>query len=158
ANAEAAMPAVLAVLRGTLPDAPVLDFATVSYWMTEDLARERFIAGTVSAIAAAALLLALVGTYAMFRAAVRSRTQEIGIRMTLGASPARVMRSVLFESARVAAGGLLIGIPAALAAARVLSAWLFQLSPSDPVTHIAVAAAVLLSAVGAAYGPARRAA
>jgi ABC-type antimicrobial peptide transport system permease subunit len=125
--------------------------------MTEDLDRERFIAGTVSAIGAAALMLALVGTYAMFRAAVRSRTQEIGIRMTLGASPGRVLRSVLFESALVAGGGLLIGVPLALGATRMLSAWLFQLAPSDPATHVAVAIAVLLSAVAAAYGPARRA-
>jgi predicted permease len=155
---QTAMAAVAATIRGTMPDAPVVDFATVSYWMTEDLDRERFIAGTVTAIAAAALLLALVGTYAMFRTAVRSRTQEIGIRMTLGASPGRVMRSVLAESALVAGSGLVLGIPLAFAATRTLSAWLFQVSPADPMTHGAVAIAVLLSAVAAAYGPARGAA
>jgi ABC-type antimicrobial peptide transport system permease subunit len=152
------MPAVREALRTAAPDAPVVDFGTVSDWLTEGFERERFLAGIVGVIGATALILALVGTYAMFRAAVRSRTQEIGIRMTLGATPGRVMWAVLSESALIAAGGLVIGIPLALATTRMLSAWLYQLSPADPSTHAAVAVAVLVSAVAAAYGPARRAA
>ncbi len=153
----AAMPAVRGAIRAAMPDAPILDFGTVSDWLTDGLDRERFLARIVSAIAAAALMLALVGTYAMFRTAVRSRTREIGIRMTLGATPAIVMRAVLGESALVAAAGLVVGMPLAFAATRTLSAWLFQVSPADLVTHAAVAIGVVLSALGAAYGPARRA-
>jgi len=157
-DGTAAMPAVRGALRAAMPDAPVIDFGTAADWLTAGLGRERFLAGIVSAIAAAALMLALVGTYATFYTAVRSRTREIGVRLSLGATPGRVMRAVLGESALVAAGGLVIGVPLALAMTRVLSAWLFQLSPSDPMTYAAVALAVLLSALAAASGPARRAA
>jgi putative ABC transport system permease protein len=157
-DATAAMPAVRGAMRAATPDAPVIDFGTVADWLTAGLGRERFLAGLVTAIAAAALVLALVGIYATFYAAVRSRTREIGVRMSLGATPGRVMRAVLGESALVAAGGLVIGVPLALVMTRALSAWLFQVSSSDPVTYGAVALVVLLSAMGAACGPARRAA
>ena len=157
-DARVEMAAVRGALGVVAPDAPLIDFGTVSDYLTEGLDRERFLTGIVTAIAVAALLLALVGTYAMFRTSVRSRTREIGIRMSLGATPGGVLRAILGESALVAAGGLVVGMPLAFATTRTLSAWLFQVSPSDPVTLTAVAGAVLLAATGAAYSPARRAA
>jgi ABC-type antimicrobial peptide transport system permease subunit len=94
----------------------------------------------------------------MFWTSVQSRRREIGIRLALGATRGRVMRAVLNESAFIAGAGLAMGLPLAFATSRMLSAWLFQLSPADPATHAIVATAVLVSALAAASGPARRAA
>ena len=85
------------------------------------------------------------------------RTQEFGIRMALGASPADVLKQVFFEGGRLAALGLALGLIAALALTRLMASLLFGVNPSDPVTLGVAAALLAFVALAACYIPARRA-
>jgi putative ABC transport system permease protein len=111
----------------------------------------------VGLFAAAAVCLAAVGIYGVVAFSVTRRTQEIGIRMSLGAQRGNILRLVLGEGARMAALGVVIGIGASLAITRVMSSLLFGISATDPATFIGVA--VLLGGVAliASYIPTRRA-
>ena len=113
------------------------------------------------AIAALAAILALIGVYSTVAAGVAARQREIGIRMALGALPARVARTTVMDALRIVAAGLAFGIPAAIAVAQsacaVLAGVLFQVPAVDPVTLAGSAAAILTLALRAAYAPARRA-
>jgi hypothetical protein len=104
-----------------------------------------------------ALTLAALGTYGVISYSVSQRTQEIGIRMALGASRQDVLRMVVGGGLRLAIAGVLIGVALALAAGRFISALLFGVRATDPLTFSAVAAALLATAVLAAWIPARRA-
>ena len=110
-----------------------------------------------SAFAILALVIASVGLYATMAYAVARRTNEIGLRMALGAERGAVIWMILREVCVLAAIGLTIGVPTALAASRLTQSFLFEIKPGDP-RALAVAMAILLSAaVVAGYGPARRA-
>jgi ABC-type antimicrobial peptide transport system permease subunit len=151
---------ILSAARGIFhdlaPDSPV-KFSTFAEEMGGWLADRRFLLLLVGLFAAVALLLATVGIYGVVAFSVTRRTQEIGIRMSLGAPRGSILRSVLGEGARMAALGVLIGIGASLAITRLISTLLFGISATDPLTFVGVA--VLLSAVAllASYVPARRA-
>ena len=88
---------------------------------------------------------------------VRERTRELGIRMALGAEPERLRRDVLLQALSVSGAGALVGLIAAFGTSRLLSAILFEVSPSDPVAMAAACGALLVVVLIAAYGPARRA-
>ncbi len=103
------------------------------------------------------LVLAAIGLYSVMSYAVRQRTQELGIRMALGAKPNDVLALVVKEGLRLTAPGLVAGIAAALAAARLVSGMLFQVSATDPATFAAAAAFLGLVAAMASYLPALRA-
>ena len=119
--------------------------------------QERLIARLTELFGALALVLACVGLYGITAYAVALRTNEIGIRMALGAERWQILRMVLREALSLALLGVAIGIPAALAAGRLLSSMLYGLKASDPFT-IAAATAVLLAVAGlAAFLPAYRA-
>lgn len=105
----------------------------------------------------AALLLAAIGLYGLMASIVRERTREIGIRMALGAEPDRVRREVLTQALAVSGAGALVGLVAALGTSRILSAILFQVSPTDPIALAAACAVLFVVVVIAAYGPARKA-
>jgi putative ABC transport system permease protein len=151
---------IVAAARGIFhdlaPDVPV-KFSTFEDEMGGWLARRRFLFLLVGVFAAAALALAAVGIYGVVAFSVTRRTQEIGIRMSLGARRGNILGLVLAEGARMAAAGVVIGIGASLAITRLISSLLFGISPTDPLTFAGVA--VLLSAVAlfASYIPARRA-
>jgi ABC-type antimicrobial peptide transport system permease subunit len=89
---------------------------------------------------------------------VSQRTQEIGVRLAIGASPADVVRLFLREGVALAAAGLLIGVVSALAAGRVLASLLFGVTTTDPLTFAGVTLALGIAALCASYLPARRAA
>jgi ABC-type antimicrobial peptide transport system permease subunit len=110
-----------------------------------------------SLFAGLAVLLACVGLYGVMAYAVARRTNEIGIRMALGADRAQVLGMILGEVALLVAAGIAVGLPVALAAARLISGQLYGLKPADPVTI--AGAILLLTAVAALAGyiPARRA-
>ncbi len=111
------------------------------------------------AIAAAmGLLLGAVGIYAVVSYVVSRRSAEFGLRLALGADARNVTGMVLKQNATVVAAGILVGIAGALALARVMQSLLFQVSPSDPVTYLAVTLLLAGIALAAAYAPARRAA
>jgi ABC-type antimicrobial peptide transport system permease subunit len=104
-----------------------------------------------------ALLLAAIGIYGVVSFSVSMRTREIGVRMALGASRASIRRLVIGESAKLVLWGLATGIPFALILTHFLSALLFAVTPSDPLTYVGVAFLLALVALVAAYLPARRA-
>jgi putative ABC transport system permease protein len=121
------------------------------------VAPTRFGAYLLTGFATIALLLAVVGTYGVFSYGVSQRRREIGIRIALGARAGTVLGMVLREAFIVVGIGLAIGIGAALALTRVLRALLFEVSPTDPVVFIGVAALLTAVAVAASLIPARQA-
>jgi putative ABC transport system permease protein len=108
--------------------------------------------------AAIALSLAIMGIYGVMSFAVAQRTREIGIRMALGAGRRRVLGLVVREGALLAGAGVLFGLVAALALTRVLRSMLFEITPSDPWTYVAMVAVLAAAALIASLLPARRAA
>jgi putative ABC transport system permease protein len=152
--------AIVSAARGIFhdlaPDAPV-KFSTFADEMGSWLADRRFLLLLVGLFAAAALALAAVGIYGVVAFSVTRRTQEIGIRMTLGGQRSDVLRLVLGEGARMAALGVGIGIAASMAITRLMSTLLFGISATDPLTFVGVAVLLSLVALLACYIPARRA-
>ena len=110
------------------------------------------------AFGALALALAAVGVYGVLSFTVAQRTREIAVRMALGAHRRRVLGLVVGRVLRVSLVSALVGVIAARALSRLMSAMLFEVSPADPRTYVAVTAVLLATALIAAYVPARRAA
>src|SRR5437867_10467750 len=102
----------------------------------QTLALERTFATLSTSFGLLALLLACVGLYGTMAFTVARRTHEIGVRMALGAARGRILRMVLRQTLRVVAGGLAVGLPLALLAARLLKSQLFGLAPHDPLTML----------------------
>jgi ABC-type antimicrobial peptide transport system permease subunit len=119
---------------------------------------QQFLSLLVGSFAALAALLAAIGIYGVLSYAVRQRTREIGIRMSLGASRGRVLGEVLREGMRLAVLGLAVGIAGAFAAGRVLASLLSEVKPGDPLIFVATAGLLGVVALIACYLPARRAA
>ncbi|HKV26851.1 MAG TPA: ABC transporter permease [Candidatus Acidoferrales bacterium] len=138
------------------PNIPV-KFSTFADEMGGWLAEKRFLLLLAGVFAAAALALAAVGIYGIVAFSVTRRTQEIGIRMALGAQPRDVLRIIVGEGARLAAIGVAIGIAASFAATQLMSSLLFGVRATDPLTFVAVAVLLTLVALAASYIPARRA-
>jgi ABC-type antimicrobial peptide transport system permease subunit len=111
----------------------------------------------LAGFAAFALVLASLGIYAVISYSVSQRTQEIGIRMALGASAQKLQASILFQTLALAAVGILIGVASSWALARAISGLLFGVTATDPATFVGML--ILLTAVAALAGylPARRA-
>ena len=136
---------------------PIYDVTTLDEQLRESLDQERLVAQLVSFFGALALILACIGLYGVMAHGVVRRTNEIGIRMALGAGRGNIAWMVLRETLYLVLAGLLIGVPAALLGARLISAQLFGMSPTDPITLIAAALILTLVALLAGYLPARRA-
>lgn len=139
-------------------DLPVADVASMSDLIDTSVAQPRFRTWLLGLFAVMALVLAAAGIFGVISYSVSRRTHEIGIRVTLGASPANVMRLILTESARLVLIGLAVGVPVALGLGRFLSSLLFHIYAADPATFTAVAFLLFTVATLAAYVPARRAA
>ena len=138
-------------------DLAVTDVSTLEAVVARSIGEPRFRAALIGAFAALGLLLAAVGVYGLISYSVAQRTREIGIRVALGARPGQILMSALRDGFTLAAAGIAIGLAAALALTRVLSAFLFGIRATDP-RMIAGAALVLLAvAIAAAYVPSRRA-
>jgi ABC-type antimicrobial peptide transport system permease subunit len=127
-------------------------------WADMATARNRFDAALFAAFGAVALLLAAGGLYATMLYAVGARRRELGIRLALGARPARIKASVLGRGLGLAAAGALIGTAGAWASGRLLAARLFEVEPGDPSTFAVAIALLLATAALATWLPARRAA
>ena len=138
------------------PDVPV-KFSTFADDMGGWLADRRFLLLLVGLFACIALIIAGVGLYGVVAFFVAQRTQEIGVRMAIGAQRSDVLRLVLGEAARMAAFGVIIGVVASLAISRLLTSLLFGISATDPLTFIGVAALLSLVALAASFIPAYRA-
>jgi|SRR5579859_473103 len=114
-------------------------------------------ASLAAAMGVLGLLLAIVGVYGVVSYAATQRTQELGIRMALGASPRQILALLLRQGAKLVAAGLFAGLAGALALSRVMTHMLVGVSPSDPVTYISVAALLIAVTLLACWIPARRA-
>jgi putative ABC transport system permease protein len=137
------------------PEAPV----NIRAWaevVGNTIARPRAISILVGAFAMVALVLAAVGVYGVMSYSIKERTQEIGIRMALGASAASVFRMVLGQAIRLIAIGVVAGLFASMFLTRLLGGMLFAVGPLDPSTFAATSLALLAVASLAAYIPARR--
>lgn len=139
------------------PRLPIFGVTTLSEQMHQRLQQDRLIAQLVSFFGVLALLLACIGLYGVMAHAVARRTSEIGIRMALGARGNNIIWMVLREVLSLVIAGLLLGIPAALIAARFVSSQLFGLNASDPGTLIGAAVTLTVVALLAGFVPARRA-
>ena len=151
-------PAVRAAVRRVVPQAPVFDIRSMSSRVATASAQTRFSATLLAMFAFVALSLAVMGIYGVLSFAVAQRTNEIGIRMALGAERGNVLGLVLRDAALLAVIGLCIGLAAALALTRVLRTMLYEVTTTDPLTYVAMAAALLLAVFVASLIPARRAA
>jgi len=132
--------------------------STLVHEMDVVLLPQRVAAIVTGVLGGLGLLLAAVGLYGLVAYAVRQRTREIGVRIALGAAAASAVRLVLRGGLRLVAIGAAIGIPASVAAGRLIEQYLLQVSPLDPVAMAAALAVLTAVTLGAAYVPARRAA
>jgi predicted permease len=136
---------------------PVFGVTTMHEQIRDRLNQDRLIAQLVSFFGALALILACIGLYGVMAHGVARRTNEIGIRMALGAKGGNIAWMVLRETLLLVVAGLALGIPAALLSARLIATQLFGMSPTDPLTLIAAAIVLTVVALLAGYIPARRA-
>ncbi len=139
------------------PKMPIYGAMTMNEQIESGLLLPRMLSVLSSFFGGLALLLSGIGLYGVISYAVTRRTREIGIRMALGAQQTTVLRNVLVECALLAAAGVAIGIPAAIAASRFVRSYLFGLSPTDVPTYAAIGIALLLIGLLAGSIPARRA-
>jgi predicted permease len=161
ATADALTSLLRAEIRAAAPALPPPSVVRLEDMVAAVLVEERMLAALSSAIAVLAAILAAIGIYSTVASGVARRRREIGIRMALGAVPGQVARMVVSGTFWIVAGGLAIGVPAALAAALaargVVAGVLFEISPADPFTLSSSVGLILLIATLAAYVPARRA-
>jgi len=157
ANAAALVPALRAAVASVDAAVPIYDVMTLDDRVGTALARPRFNAAVAGAFAAAALLLAALGVYGVLSYSVSLRMREIGVRVALGADARRVVQLVVGDGMRLAIGGAVIGVAAAVAAARLMRGLLAGVAPTDPLIVLAGAIVMLVVAAVAAWLPARRA-
>ena len=138
-------------------DLPVTDMATMPDILEASVAQPRFRTFLLGLFAAMALVLAATGIFGVISYSVSCRTNEIGIRVALGASRGAILGMVLRETLVLTLAGLAIGVPCALAATRLIDHLLFDVSASDPATLAGVALVLSAVAALAGYVPARRA-
>lgn len=157
-NPEALMSQIRAVIRGEDPNLAVSEIATLGEMVDRSFGQEKLLAKLAGFFGSLALLLASVGLYGVMAYSVSRRTNEIGIRMALGAKPGTVLRMVVGESLVLVGLGMAMGVPAVLACGRFVSSQLYGLRPNDPWTILGAAASLLAVAMAASFLPARRAA
>jgi ABC-type lipoprotein release transport system permease subunit len=132
-------------------------FTTMEALNSEGVAAPRFRTLLLGIFAGLAVSLALAGVYGVMSYVVGQRSNEIGLRMALGASRGDVLRLVLRQTLLLAGAGIVIGLAGAAAVTQFLTSILFGVKATDPVTYAAVVALLVLTALGASYIPARRA-
>jgi predicted permease len=139
------------------PDLPLANAATLTTLVDDSMAQPRFSVFLLGSFGVLALLLASIGMYGVISYSVLQRTQEIGIRMALGAQRRKVFAMVLGQGARLAGLGIAIGLVAALGVTRLMANFLYGVRATDPLTFAGVSLLLLGIALLACYLPARRA-
>jgi putative ABC transport system permease protein len=148
---------VAKVIRSIDPDMPVYDVRTMEDRISETVGQPRFQSMIVAFFAFAALFLASIGIFGVVAHSTAQRTQEIGIRMALGANGTQVIEAVMLDGLRPVASGVVIGLGGALALSRIFSSLLFNVPANDPSTFLLAALLLTLVAIAACLGPARKA-
>ena len=148
---------VRAAVRDVDRDLPLTRVETMDASLAESIATERLMTSLLIAFASVALVMAAAGLYGVIAYTVAQRTQEIGVRMALGADPRAVVRLVAGEGLRPTAAGMIAGTLAAIIVSRAMRGMLFDVSPADPLTYGAVLVLFAATACAALIIPARRA-
>ena len=157
-STEALVPALREAVRRIDPDLPLVSIRTQEQQIADETQLERTFVTLTSGFGILALALASVGIYGVMAYSVASRTNEIGIRLALGAMRQQVLTMVLREAAWISFTGIAVGLVAAMALARLVKSMLYGLQPSDPLSLIAGAAILVAVGFAASWLPARRAA
>lgn len=154
---SAIVPALRDAVQQIDPAQPIYQVRSMEDWLGESAAQPRLTTMLAGAFALTALLLAAIGVYGVLAYSVGQRTQEIGVRMAMGAQRWQVLLLVLRGGITSAAGGIALALAGALALTRVLASLLFEVPARDPITFAAVGAILVLVALAACYIPAARA-
>jgi MacB-like periplasmic core domain/FtsX-like permease family len=157
ADPKVAASTLRSAVRGLDGNLPVTDIRTMNDLLSKSVAQPRFRTLLIGIFAAVALLLAVVGIFGVMSYLVGRRTQEIGVRMALGASRGNVLGMILGEGLRVVLIGVGLGLIEALLLGRLVKSLLFGVQPADPVTFLSAAVLLTLVALVACWIPARRA-
>jgi len=157
-DAQALGPALRVVAARVDPDLPLFDVRLMDQRLADTLATARFNTMLLSLLGATGLVLAAIGIYGVVAYFVSQRTQEIGVRIALGADTSSVVRLILGQAMPPVAIGAALGAAGAVAATRVIASQLYAVSPTDPLTIAAVVATLIGVALVASAVPARRAA
>jgi predicted permease len=155
---ESIVPDVRASMKAFDPSLPNSEFTTLDQIVDDAVAPRRLITHLLGAFSSFALALASLGLYGVIAYSVSQRTQEIGIRLAIGAQRGDVLRLVVGEGFRMAGAGVAVGIITALALSRLLASLLFGVTTTDPLIFSISAGVLTLVALLACYIPARRAA
>jgi len=146
--------AAVGVVRAIDPDQPVVDVSSMDQIVARALGGRLFQTGVFAAFAALALVIASVGMFGVMAYWVTESTREIGVRVALGATTGDVMGLVVGRGLRLVVVGVGVGLAAAMASTRLLTALLFEVTPTDPLTFASTAALIGLVALGACLAPA----
>jgi ABC-type antimicrobial peptide transport system permease subunit len=156
--AAALLPAIRRELHALDPEVALVDPRTLGELVDDSIFVERMIAILSGFFGGLALLLAAIGIYGVMAYAVTRRTAEIGLRIALGAAPARIEWMVLRDGLWLIGLGAVIGLPLSLAASRITASLLYGIKPNDPLAFILTLAVLLVVGILAAFLPAHRAA
>jgi ABC-type antimicrobial peptide transport system permease subunit len=151
-------PAVARALREADGRIPIASLRSLDSMIASDAAPFWILATLLTLFAAGSLIIAAIGQYAVVAFDGRRRTREFGLRIALGASSGQLIRSVMAESFRLTAIGIVAGFALSLAAGTVLARVLFGITPTDPPTYLGVSVLLAVASLVACYLPARRAA
>jgi predicted permease len=148
---------VMGALRELNPKQTAAEFRPIKSLVSHAVSPRRFFMMLVAAFATLGMLLAALGIYGVISYTVTRQTQEIGVRMALGATPGRVQADVMIRTLRLAATGIVVGAIASFAVAALIASLLFDTKPADPATFAGVVTVLAAVALFAGYLPARRA-
>jgi ABC-type antimicrobial peptide transport system permease subunit len=140
------------------PDLPLIEVRTQQQQIDAETQNERIFVTLTSGFGMLALTLAAVGIYGVMAYSVANRTNEIGIRLALGAQPRQVLAMILREATWISLAGIVVGLVAALVLAQAVKSMLYGLQPADPVSLTSGALLLVLVGLAASWLPARRAA
>ena len=156
-DASRIVTSIVGLVRALDPELAVANIRTMDEVVSDSVAERRLTMLLLTMFAGVALLLAAIGIYGVIAYGVTQRTQEIGIRMALGAQQSDVLRMVVKQALVMALAGIVVGGTGALLLTRLMQGLLFQVKPADPVTFIVVSGILAAVAVLASYIPGRRA-
>ena len=156
-DATAVAPAARAVIHELDPLQPIGEISTMESLLSTSVARSRFTASLLAVFSIVALVMAAVGIYGVMSYSVQQRTHEIGLRMALGAQRFDVLKLVVLKGVVLALIGVGVGLGASLAATRLLSSMLFEVTTTDALTFAGVSMGLFIVTLLACYLPARRA-
>jgi len=151
------VPAVQDAIQKLDKDQPIFGITTMTQNLRDITAQRRFLVLLLSIFAGSALALAAIGMYGVIAYSVSRRTQEIGIRMALGAQAADVVKLIVGQGLKLILAGVALGLAGAVVLTRLLEDWLFGVSPTDPTTFVIISLLLLGVALVASYMPAKRA-